>query len=500
MPLAYREPGVQVSEDVSPQVSPLLAAPADVCLVGLSQGYQTRTDQIRLTGTGAIALPGLPVGGTLVGVLAVRDALDPTKGAASVGGSPAYTVTTDYTVSTSNGTVTRVASGVIADNSIVNITYQYIPSDFWQPIRLYSTGAVEDRFGPAYDATGAVIASPLSYAASIAFENGAPSVVCQPLFKRATPGDPTTAQAQPDATQAAAASSWSDTFYALRDIEDINILVPIIGQSMANVGDAAQLAIIQTTQDHIQFMKTNDQYVVGIFGEDSSGASVAAAKATLRTHAATIAGRYGGSLAEQTVLLSPSKFRRATSSYGKQIYIGGQYVAAGIAGMIAARPVSTSLTRKILSGLTEVSDFRSRQDKDDDAAAGLLVIESRRGIIQVRHAVTLDNTSSARRELSVVRAKHRMIESIRDTLDSQVIGNLTADENAPLIVASSVEGVLSSLLQARDIVDYSAPSARLLSIEPTTIEVRFSYRPAFPVNYVDIVFSLDLTTSALTTT
>jgi hypothetical protein len=37
-----------------------------------------------------------------------------------------------------------------------------------------------------------------------------------------------------------------------------------------------------------------------------------------------------------------------------------------------------------------------------------------------------------------------------------------------------------------------------LSLEPTTIQVKFSYRPAFPVNYIDVSFSLDLTTQTIT--
>lgn len=49
-------------------------------------------------------------------------------------------------------------------------------------------------------------------------------------------------------------------------------------------------------------MQTQDQYIINIFGEDSTGDSAAAAVATVRNHGATLAGRYGGMLAEQTVM------------------------------------------------------------------------------------------------------------------------------------------------------------------------------------------------------
>jgi hypothetical protein len=498
MPLAYRQPGVRVSETVTPQISPLVAAPADVCLVGRARGYQIKTDQFILSGTSAIPLPGLPVGATLTAVDSVKDAYDPSKGNANGSG---YTVTTDYTVQTAGGTITRVGAGAITDGRLVNVTYRYVAADYWDPIRLYDMAAVEERFGPSVNTAGTAISSHLSYAASLAFENGAPSVVCQALFRRATPGDPNTVRNDVDDTQAAAASSWTDTLFVLRDIEDINILVPVVGQSQANVGDATWLSIAQTFQDHVQYMKGQDQHMIVVLGEDSSASATVAQKATLRTHAQTLAGRYGGAVAENTVFVSPSKFRRAFPAYGSTSYVGGQFVAAGIAGMIASRPVSSALTKKSVSGFIEVSPWASGlsvQDQNDDAAVGLMVISQSRGLITVRHSVTLATDSAARRELSVVRAKHRLIESVRDTLDRQIIGNLIADENAPFVVSSAVSGVLAELLQMRDIVDYGPPSARMLSLEPTTIQVKFSYRPAFPVNYIDVSFSLDLTTQTVT--
>lgn len=498
MALAYRQPGVRVSEVVTPQISPLVAAPADVALVGRARGYQIRTDQFKLTGTTAIPLPGLPVGATVTAVDAVKDALDPSKGQATGAG---YTVTTDYTVQLGGGTITRVGAGAIADGALVNVTYRYVAVDYWDPIRLFDMAAVEERFGPSVNTTGNAISSHLSYAASIAFENGAPSVVCQALFRRATPGDPTTAKNDVDDTQAAATTSWTDTLFVLRDIEDINILVPVVGQSQANIGDATWLSVAQVFQDHVQYMKGNDQHMVVVLGEDSSASASVGQKATLRTHAGTLAGRYGGAVAENSVFVSPSKFRRAFPAYGVTNYVGGQFVAAAIAGMLASRPVSSSLTKKALSGFIEVTPWASglsKQDQDDDAATGLMVINQNKGLITVRHSVTLATDSSARRELSVVRAKHRLIESIRDTLDRQIIGNLIADENAPFVVSSAVSGVLAELLQQRDIVDYGPPSARIMSLEPTTIQVKFSYRPAFPVNYIDVSFSLDLTTQTIT--
>ena len=496
MSLAYTPPGVSIEEVLTTSISPILSAPALVCLVGLTQGYQTRTDQFVISGTDPVAIPGLPVGATLNEVLSVKDALDPSKGASDGSG---YIVTTDYTVSEANGTITRISGGAIATGTLINVAYTYTVANYFDPIRLYDLGSVESRFGSGLDDAGTAINSPVSYAASIVFENGAESVVIQPLFKRATPGNPATAAGQPSSAQAATLTTWQDTLYPLRDIEDINVIVPIAGQSQPNLGDSSLLSIFQAVQDHEYFMSGQDQYIVGLFGEDASASSSVAQAATIRSHASTLRGRYGGVLAEQNVLINTAKFSRSLPGYNQTIAVGGQYVAASVAGMLSSRAVSQSLTRKVISGFLSVDDARSLQEKNEDAAAGLLVVESKGGNVLVRHAITLDQTNSARRELSVVRAKHRMIESVRDTIDTQIIGQIIADANAPGIVSATISAVLEQLRLNRDLVDYSAVEARLLSLDPTTIQVRFSYRPAFPLNYVNIQFSLDLSNGTVTT-
>jgi hypothetical protein len=353
MTLAYRQPGVSVDEVVTPQISPLLAAPALVCLVGPAQGYQTRTDQFTLSGTSATPLPGLPVGAKLSSVTAVKDALNPNKGAADGSG---YTLTTDYTISTVNGTITRVGAGAIPSGALVNVTYQYVTSDYYVPTYCDSLGTVETRYGSALSADGLTINSPVSYAASLAFENGAASVVIQPLFARTTPGDPNSVPLAPDATATAALTSWQDTLYVLRDIEDINVIVPVIGQSTTNVGDATLLTIFQAVQDHLYFMASQDQYIISLNGEDSSADATKATAATIQGHANTLRGRYGGAVAEQTVVVNTAKFTRPLPVYGKTLAVGGQYMAAAISGMLASRSVSSSLTRKVISGFIKVDD------------------------------------------------------------------------------------------------------------------------------------------------
>lgn len=491
--MAYTPPGVTVTEYSEPVVNPLLAVPASVCLVGRAQGYQLKTDAVTLSGTTAVVLPGVPTDATMTSgsIVSVMDASNP--GIAPSG----YVNNDDYDFNASAKTIARDASGSIPDNSTVYVTYKYTVKDYYYPIRLSNLADIEDRFGTAYNDAGTAINSRLTYAAQLAFENGAQDLVLLPLFYNNSG-----TRQEPNNTQAASASTWASNFEALRDLNDVNVIVPVVGQSESNVGDAAQLSIIQALQDHIKFMKTEQQYIMGVVGEDSSASSSVAQKSTLISHATTLAQRYGGDLAEQMIFVSPSKFTRAVPSVlGGTIAVGGQYAAAAIAGMIAGRPVSASMTRKTISGFQSVADFRTKAEKNADATAGLLVIEQRGQLVLIRHAITLDTAGgSAKREIGIVRAKHRVIESVRDTLEAQVIGQVVADNDAPLVVKTAVTNVLSELRSAGDIINFGDVQARILTIDPTHVEVRFSYRPAFPINYITVGFSLDLTTGVTTPT
>lgn len=490
MALAYNPPGVNVEELFSPTVAPLLAASALVGIVGLAQGYQTGTAQAVFTPNGGAKTITAPAGSIFQKVDTdttfelVRDVLSPTAGEAGTG---EYVEADDFTVTLDTdkkvATITPVTDVDLDDlGATVAVTYRYVADKYYTATRLDSLSAVEARYGRAFNDTG--VETPLSAACSIAFENGAPSIVVQPLFKIVSD-----VRTQPTVSEARSIGPWQDTFIGLRDIEDVNVIVPsFTGDSTDH---AAQLAILQTAQDHVRYMQLQGEYLIVVCGEEAVTA------ANLQTTAANLATR-GDVAGEQTVVVSPARFGRALPN-GTQVTIGGQYVAAAIAGMLAARPVYQPLTRKTVSGFATIEDARDKAAKNADAAAGLLVVEAKGANLQVRHGLTVDNTSTARRELSVVRAKHRMIESIRDTIDTQIIGTVPANGSAPMVVKNAVIGVLELLRQHRELVDYNGVQARTLTNDPTTVEVRFNYLPAFPLNYVNVIFSLDLSSGETTT-
>jgi hypothetical protein len=58
--------------------------------------------------------------------------------------------------------------------------------------------------------------------------------------------------------------------------------------------------------------------------------------------------------------------------------------------------------------------------------------------------------------------------------------------------------VLETYKSSDVIVDYSGLTVTQQSTDPSVMEVKFRYRPAYPLNYVLISFGIDQTTGTVT--
>lgn len=390
------------------------------------------------------------------------------------------------TVARSSGTTSM---GVAADRLQVRITYQATPVDYWQPTRVFSQADAEDKYGAAFDSNGD-ISSAVSFASLLAFQNSASNVVIQALFK----------EGSPRTSSDGSVTDWDDTLESLRNIDSINLIQVLPNSGGLVHNDDQVLSIFQSVRRHIEYMQTQDQYIDAVLGEDGTG--IYGSPATIQSHGETL-GLAQISQAESMSLVTPGSFTYSNPITGGNINIGGQFVSAIVAGQLAGRSISETMTRKSLFGVNGVNVTRSEREKDEDAASGLLVVESKKGVIRVRHAITTAtaNPSSltAQRELNVVRSKHFVIESVRDTIDTQLIGNIVADNRSAFTVQAVVTGVLEQMVGDGVIVSY-APNAvlvRTVPNNPTALELQFSYVPAFPINNINVKFSLDTSSGAI---
>lgn len=475
----YIPPGVSVNELTTQSVTPGLTPAGTIVIVGeAAQGYSYKTVARALaSSTSGVdsTISEVPASATGVAVTSVSyvDSSGVTQTIPSTGTALKYVLTW------SSGTAPRIklVKGSTNDATYnVTITISYVPSNYYsaQLVRDYSEA--EETYGLPFNTSGTTVLTPLTLGIKFAFENGARTVYALPI----------------STANKSTSSAWQTALNTLHGVEGVSIVVPV-------VSDSTNQADIFTAVQNFQrtAAETYQNQIFAVLGQDGSALDFGAGITALRTTAGNIrSSSTGATYAKQAAMVSPAKFTRnidANSTYT----LGGQYLAAAIGGMISGRAPSRSITRQSVVGISNI-EFRSRPDLDDDAGSGLLVVYPQSGLNQVRHSKTIDIGPTYESEVSVVRAKGRMISSIQQTLESQIIGQTIADDLAGATVSSAVIGVLQLLKTAGEIVDFLDVQTRLVTTDPTQMDVRFSYRPSFPLNYINVGFSINLATSTAT--
>lgn len=377
---------------------------------------------------------------------------------ATLANNTATTLTGETTTDTVANTAATPKAG-ISDGGTITVTYNYASTDYYQPTLLSNYGDIAAKYGNPYDANGNVN-SALSFAARLAFLNGAGEVVCV----------------------ASTTSSQSDIQNALALLgNDPTIRIVVVAD-----GSTGTLTALSS---HVQTMNNQGFYRIGVAGLD--GSATAITTASLRSSAQGI--KY-----EAIRLVSPTSFAMQNPVTGNQLNVGGQYMAAAIGGMYSARDPQVPLTRKSVAGFTGINDLRTSSDQVLDSQSGLLALDLLGGVLRVRHDITTDTGSVNTRESSVVRAKYEMATQLKLSLDSSVIGLTASADRAILVVQSVVTGVLENLLLEQAINGYQNVSARVADADPTTIQAEFEYTPAYPINNIVVNFSINTTTGDFT--
>jgi hypothetical protein len=199
------------------------------------------------------------------------------------------------------------------------------------------------------------------------------------------------------------------------------------------------------------------------------------------------------------MLVSPATFRYFSPELNDTIDLGGQYMAASLAGLTMAMSFAMPLTRKTIAGWVGVSEPEQEGQKNLESQNGLCVVEkTRRQLIQIRHGVTTNPTDLLSREWSIIGQQDAMVYRLRDYLESD---NLIGQPIYPFTlvnVKGSAEAALQSLIRDGLIVDYVGLKVRQLATNPDVLEVSYGWLPAFPLNYIVVTFSVSLTTGNVT--
>lgn len=427
---------------------------------GGETGIGPASSTITVTAQG-VSLAGIPVGpaGTTSRNIYRRKSAgtnaDNTFHLVSTIANNTATTLTNEATSDAIANVAATPKAGVDDGATVTVTYNYADVAYFQPTFMSNYGDIASKYGAPYDANGNVN-SALSFAARLMFVNGASEIVCV-------------------ASASGAQSDLQNSLALLANDPTIRIVVIADGSASSLTALAA----------HVQSMNNQGFYRIGVAGRDGSASTITSA--SLRQTAQGI--NY-----EAIRLVSPTSYAMQNPVTGNQLNVGGQYMAAAIAGMYAARDPQIPLTRKPVAGFTGINDLRTGSELVLDSQAGLLAIDLLGGVLRVRHDITTAAGSVNTRESSVVRAKYEMATRLKLALDSAVIGLVAPRDRALLVVDSVVTGVLENLLLEQTINGYSNVTSRVANADPTTIQAQFEYDPAYPINNIQVNFSINTTT------
>jgi hypothetical protein len=481
----YNPPGVYVRGNAEGIVTPVGVPTTTVTVVGQARGYQVSTESVTLTTT---AKPLLNKG-----VLPDSDTspdLVVTKADGTV-----LVENTDYALvrgatASESTTIARVgASTAVTEGEVVTVSYSYADETYYSPQRFDEYYSVEQIYGPAMlsslpsDPDGSQVASPVSLAARIAFENGAGTVVCLAV--------------EPTTTEINLRTRFQQAYTKLQESYSTTLLVPVFAapDTDGTAYTSGFAGLVSDARTHCETQAASGFGRIAFVGAD-----------TLYDDSGTSFDEVAAAVGSKRVMLAfPNRMHLYNNNLGQTTEVGGQYLAAAYAGRLAASDLNRGLTQQQIYGFsgipTTVKSEMTRTFKNTLSAAGVAVTEvGRSNRLVVRHGISTDPTSLLTREISVTRSQDTLYQLVSEgIIAADLIGDPIDDE-----MTIRVKGILTGILDAaetdlvlREWLDLQVRQQSLPSGDPTAIEAQFTYRPFLPLNYITVSFSMDLSTSEI---
>lgn len=470
----YQPPGVYIEEDPTPLVSTTGLPPVRVALVGRAVGHQSRTQQVTI-GADQFRLAARGIDSTSVEVRKVADnSLVSAGDYAVTATSPGPEGAKDF-----YSDIALAAEASTAEGTPVWVTYNYVAPDYFAPRTLDNFEDVKALYGTPLNLSAQAagdtgyegIASPLSLGAQFALQNGAAEIVCAPIDVAAN------ASSAAIKTALAAAYARISTDYA------VSLVVPLTdGIATADapgVGLDLQSHVVSSSNDG--FLRTA---ILGFDPEVTTAPDTLVATGGFKTKRLMAA------------YANPAGMQVYNGNANQTVTVGHQYLAAAYAGRMAALPVQKALTKEQIAGFAGIAGVPlTNAVKNQYAAGGIAVTEvDRLGRLVVRHGLTTDRSNINTAEASVVRARDTLVTLLQNGMDQSGLVGTPIDEDTPLNVKSVVAGLLEYATGNGVFVAYDQLGVRVASTDPSVIEVKFAYRPAYPLNYILISFSINVAT------
>lgn len=398
-----------------------------------------------------------------------------------------YTENTDYFVVLVSGTqgttdalyaIERTTTGALGVGAMIQVSYQFTDAGYYAPYQFYTYADVVRAYGQPFNLSTGQIQAGITLAAKFAFMNGASSVVC--------------AAVQPSTSNGPTAADYGNALETgLADQTQVAVVIT----------DTGNPDVMNLVAQHVSEQSLHRFERRGIVGADGTVTPVPSA--TRITLAQTMNNQQNISNVSTTpsriMMVSPATFTFFSPELNRSIVLGGQYIAAALAGMTTALSPAMPLTKKTISGFTGVGELERSGMKDNEASNGLCVVEfTRQQLLQVRHGLSTNPASLVTREWSIVGQQDALVYTLRDYLESDNLIGQPIQAYTLMNVKGCAEAALQYLVTNNVIVNYTGLTVRQLASNPDVIQVSFNWLPSFPLNYILVTFSISLTTGNLT--
>jgi len=289
---------------------------------------------------------------------------------------------------------------------------------------------------------------------------------------------------------------------ALNDLQGqtVDIIVPLTvgsGSSLNEVSTTNKIQTIQAVQAHCDTMSlpgnAMERVEIASIGQADIGN---AATANSYLYAVETFDD------ERVMLVAPGacvvQIQDPTGNF-QNVTVDSAFLACGVAGL-SCNPLSdvaTPLTRQQLVnyvGLNAVSpshpsNFYLTIEKNILGGAGVCVIDTLGAQIYVRQQLTTNQANPAVGEFSVVTSTDYVSQAVRYTCN-QFIGKKLIPALVVPAIKSTIVATMSALVQDQLI---SAPGAITVTPSPddaTTILATVQYVPVFPLNHIQVTFTI----------
>lgn len=481
----YVPPDVYVDAGATPTIQAVGIDPTIICLIGSGVGYHTFSETVSFASSTSAVLTQKGINASSIVVTGYIT--DPNASGQSIphtfvkdAGSTThdYSITTDTTpgVDRSITTITKSSGSAIeVGYPEVTVTYRYTDVNYHALNFFEDFASFQDTYGPALDPSTGALVSPLSMAAQVAIQNGATRLYAIAL----------------DSSLGTVANQFAQAYQLLAGSNTTaNVVVPLFD----GVTSLSALGGMLATFNAALLADANARSLrMGIVGFDEDVVATTA----------DVVGLAQGVSSKRLVIAWPNQLNYYNGYTNTTSTLSGFFLAAAYAGVLSRQTPQMPLTRKYLQGFSGMPATIQRaltvSDKNKLAAAGVTVTEvARNGGLIVRHGLTTNYAGGVlTREISLVRAQDSLYNLLQDALQSSGLIGVPIDQNTALSVKSIVSGGLETAKASGVIFDYSGLAVREQnppSGDPTVIEVKFAYKPSWPLNYILVNFTVDTTT------